>query len=127
MINVTIDTQTVEEAKHEVINQLKLKINHACLEAVCREQYGIGTIEGYECKNGDIVIDNNQVAFKLDFEVRFPISILINYLENYINKIYFIGIQPKNFIGAISNEVKKSATYLINIIENDEIEKIKVL
>lgn len=78
MINVSIDTQTVEEAKHEVINQLKSKINQACLEAVCREQYGIETIEGYECKNGDIVIDNDQVAFKLDFEVRFPISILIN-------------------------------------------------
>ena len=78
MINVSIDTQTVEEAKREVINQLKPKINQACVEAVCREQYGIETITGYECKNGDIVIDNDHVAFKLDFEVRFPVSILIN-------------------------------------------------
>ena len=78
MINVSIDTQTIEEAKHEVIKQLKSKINQTCLEAVCREQYGIETIEGYECKTGDIVIDNEQVAFKLNFEVRFPISLLIN-------------------------------------------------
>lgn len=78
MINASIGTQTVEEAKREVINQLKSKINQACLEAVCREQYGIETIAGYECKNGDIVIDNDHVAFKLDFEVRFPVSILIN-------------------------------------------------
>ena len=78
MINVSIDTQTVEEAKREVINQLKTKINRACVEAVCREQYGIDTITGYECKDGDIVIDNDNVAFKLDFEVRFPVSILIN-------------------------------------------------
>ena len=78
MINVSIDKQTVEEAKREVINQLKPKINQACVEAVCREQYGIETITGYECKDGDIVIDNENVAFKLDFEVRFPVSILIN-------------------------------------------------
>jgi hypothetical protein len=78
MINVSIDTQTVEEAKREVINQLKPKINQACVEAVCREQYGIETITGYECKEGDIVIDNDNVVFKLDFEVRFPVSILIN-------------------------------------------------
>ena len=78
MINVSIDTQTVEEAKREVINQLKPKINQACVESVCREQYGIETITGYECKDGDIVIDNENVAFKLDFEVRFPVSILIN-------------------------------------------------
>ena len=78
MINVSIDTQTVEEAKREVINQLKSKINQACVEAVCREQYSIDTITGYECKDGDIIIDNDNVAFKLDFEVRFPVSILIN-------------------------------------------------
>ena len=78
MINVSLDTQTVEEAKREVINQLKSKINQACIEAVCREQYGIETITGYECKNGDIVIDHDNVAFKVDFEVRFPVSFLIN-------------------------------------------------
>ena len=78
MINVSIDSTTVEEAKRELINQLILKIDQTDLETVCREQYGIESIKGYECKDGDIVIDNNQVAFKLDFEVRFPISILIN-------------------------------------------------
>ena len=78
MINVSIDKQTVEDAKREESNQLKPKINQACLEAVCREQYGIETIIGYECKDSDIVIDNDHVAFKLDFEVRFPVSILIN-------------------------------------------------
>jgi hydrogenase 3 maturation protease len=55
-----------------------------------------------------------------------PLSILINYLEKYIKKIYFIGIQPKKFAGNISNEVKQSAKNLINIIQKDEIEKIKI-
>ena len=38
----------------------------------------IKSIEGYECIDGDLVIDKDQVAFKLDFEVCFPVSILIN-------------------------------------------------
>jgi len=78
MVNVSIDKQAVEDAKRELIKQLKSKINQACVEAVCREQYGIETIENYKCKDGDIVIDNDQVAFKLDFEVCFPMSVLIN-------------------------------------------------
>jgi len=82
MINVSIGKQVIEDAKGELINQLKSKINQACLEAVCREQYGIETVESYECKDGDIVIDNGQVAFKLDFEIHFLMSILINYDEN---------------------------------------------
>ncbi|MGD8993215.1 MAG: hypothetical protein PVI00_17285 [Desulfobacterales bacterium] len=78
MINVSLDSHTVEDAKRGLINQLKLKLDHTDIETVCREQYGIKSIKGYEYKDGDIVIDNNQVAFKLDFEVRFPISILVN-------------------------------------------------
>jgi hypothetical protein len=78
MINVSIDTTAVEAVKRELINQLKSKIKQAHIETVCREQYGINSIEGYECIDGDLVIDNDQVAFKLDFEVRFPVSLLIN-------------------------------------------------
>ena len=79
MVTVSIDKQTVEDAKRELINQLKSKIKQACVEAVYRKQYGIETIEGYDCKDGDIDIDNDQVAFKLDFEVCFLMSMLINY------------------------------------------------
>ena len=78
MINVSIDTHTVEAVKRELINQLKSKINQGHIEAVCREQYGINSIEGFECIDGDLVIDNDQIAFKLDFEVRFPVSLLID-------------------------------------------------
>jgi len=76
MINVSIDTHTVEEVKRELINQLKSKINQDHIEAVCRKHYGIESIKGYKCIDGDIIIDNDQVAFKLDYEVRFPMSIL---------------------------------------------------
>jgi hypothetical protein len=82
MINVSIDTQTVEEVKRELINKLKSKIQQTHIETVCREKYDIESIEGYECTDGDLVIENNQVVFKLDYEVRFPVSILINIGEN---------------------------------------------
>jgi hypothetical protein len=87
MLNVSIDTHTIEEVKRELINQLQSKINQAHLETVCREQYGIESIKGYEYVDGDIVIDKNQVAFKLDFEVRFPVSILIDKGENNATKL----------------------------------------
>ena len=87
MLNVSIDTHTIEEVKRELINQLQSKINQAHLETVCREQYGIESIKGYEYVDGDIVIDKNQVAFKLDFEVRLPVSILIDNGGNNATKL----------------------------------------
>ena len=56
-----------------------------------------------------------------------PISVLINYLEQYVKNIILIGIQPKVISGKISEPVKKSAKKLIDIIKNYEFYKIEKL
>ena len=56
-----------------------------------------------------------------------PISVLISYLEQYVEKIYFIGIQPKSMSGEINKIVKKSGKELITIIKNRKIENIHKL
>lgn len=56
-----------------------------------------------------------------------PISILIGYLEQYVENIIFIGIQPKNFSGKINPSVKESGDNLIKIIKQNSFEKIKTL
>lgn len=57
-----------------------------------------------------------------------PLSLFITHLENYTNaKIYLIGIQPKSFYGEMSDEVKKAGEKVMEIIRNDEIEKIEEL
>lgn len=54
-----------------------------------------------------------------------PISLLIDYLEKYIDNIFFIGIQPKKMNGEISDKIKKSADDLIKIILKNKIGSIK--
>jgi len=56
-----------------------------------------------------------------------PIPVLINYLENYIKKIIFIGIQPKSMSGRLNDIVKKNANYLLDLILNNQLEKIEIL
>jgi len=56
-----------------------------------------------------------------------PVSVLIGYLEQYVENIIFIGVQPKTMSGEMTDVVKKSANELIVAIRNDEIGKIKVL
>lgn len=56
-----------------------------------------------------------------------PISVLISYLEQYVEKIYFVGIQPKSMSGEINKIVKKSGKELITIIKNRKIENIHKL
>jgi len=56
-----------------------------------------------------------------------PLSIFIEYLEQYIEKIILIGIQPKTMEGKMTEVVKKSAEELVEIIRNEEIENITKL
>ena len=54
-----------------------------------------------------------------------PISLLINYLQNDIKNIKLIGIQPKKMTGKISENVKKSALKLIDLIIKKDFEKLE--
>jgi len=56
-----------------------------------------------------------------------PVSVLMNYLEQYVNNIFLIGIQPKTMSGEISDAVKKSADELLKLIRNQKINEIKIL
>ena len=56
-----------------------------------------------------------------------PISLIIDYLENYIEKIFFIGIQPKTMNGKITDKIKTSADRVIELILKNNIESLKRL
>ena len=56
-----------------------------------------------------------------------PLSILINYLKQYVENITFIGIQPETMSGEISKNVKKSGKKLVELIKNKKIGQIKML
>jgi len=56
-----------------------------------------------------------------------PISVLIKYLETYVENIVLIGIEPETFSGKISNSVKKSGDKLIEIIKNKKVESIEII
>lgn len=53
-----------------------------------------------------------------------PVSVLIGYLQQYIDKVIFIGIQPMKMSGKISDIVKKSGDVLIKLILQKKIQNI---
>lgn len=56
-----------------------------------------------------------------------PISVLIGYLGQYVENIIFIGIQPKNMSGEMTEIVRKSGDKLIGLIKTNNLEKIETL
>ena len=56
-----------------------------------------------------------------------PISVLINYLEQYVENIIFIGIQPKVMSGSLTDTVKKSGDQLAKLVKSKNLEKLRYL
>ena len=58
-----------------------------------------------------------------------PLSFLINYLKDSARKIIFIGVQPKTIRDSdeISEELKKSAEHLKEILREGRFEEIETL
>ena len=56
-----------------------------------------------------------------------PISVLMDYLEKYVENIFFVGIQPEKMSGELSKDVQKSGEKLVEFIKNNKIEQIELL
>ena len=84
MIKVFIDHQMMQSILNGLVDQVKSKIdlNMNYLKKRCKEKYGIEKIEGVEHKDGNIVIYKDQIACKLNYEARFPMSVLITTKKN---------------------------------------------
>jgi hydrogenase 3 maturation protease len=79
-------------------------------------------------KPGEIRIINKEKIGLMHISTHnIPISLLINYLEKYVENIYFIGIQLGKMSGELSNEVKKSADLLIEYLKEKKFKMIKTL
>ena len=55
------------------------------------------------------------------------ISVLINYLSQYVKNIVLIGVQPKTMSGKMNQEVIKGADFLIELLRKKQIDRIETL
>lgn len=111
-----LDCGTVPENYTSLIKQYKPK-NLIIIDAV---EMGLDL--------GEIRIVPKEKIGKMHISTHgIPISVLISYLETYVERIFLIGIQPKKMSGEICERVLKSGKKLIELIKNDKIKQIELL
>jgi type II secretion system protein C len=106
MFKVSIEREIMQSVMSGVADQLKRKFDLNQIKKICKKRYGIETIKGIKQKDANIVIIENQVACKLDFEIRFPISVLIATKED-INST----LTEKNDIRAEIDAIPEDGLY----------------
>ena len=96
------------------ITSIKSTFNSNNIEKIFKDQYNLSWISGADCKEGDIVVVNEQIAFKLGFEVKVAFAILID------RSGHFVGISDCDN-GAFSDAEPSDPQ--MNLMESDFIKR----
>jgi len=86
MMKIT-DHEVIKSGEQELIDAITADLDWGAIEKVFKEKHYLGIEEDVEYKRGDIVVHNNQVAYKLEFNVNVVLSILLDREGKYISVI----------------------------------------
>ena len=81
------DHEVIKSGEQELIDAITADLDWGAIEKVFKEKHNLGIEEDVEYKRGDIVVHNNQVAYKLEFNVNVVLSILLDREGKYISVI----------------------------------------
>ncbi len=72
------DSDIIQTGEKELIDAITGDLDWEAIEKIFKNKYHLGFQEDIEYKNGDIVVHNNQIAYKLNFDVRISLSVLFD-------------------------------------------------
>ncbi|MBU0993524.1 MAG: hypothetical protein KJ737_13595 [Proteobacteria bacterium] len=75
------DPDIIKRGEQDLMNAIREKLDWEIIEGLNREKLNPGNLE---CKNGDIVVHENKVAYKMDFEIKIGFSVLFDREGNII-------------------------------------------
>lgn len=79
------DHEVIKTSEQELIDAITADLDWGAIEEVIRKKHNLEIEEDVEYKKGDIVVYNDQVAYKLEFNVNVILSVLLDREGNYIS------------------------------------------
>ena len=70
--------ETIEESEKEFIDMINAELDWEVIESLLLEKHNFTLQEEVEYKNGDIIVHNDSIAYKFDFSIKVPLSIVFN-------------------------------------------------
>ncbi len=128
------DEYNIRNIETDLMKNLIEDIDWRAVEAIIRENYRIGINEDIRYRQGDIVVHNDQVAYRVNFDVTVPFSILFDRAGEYLT----IGTSEADAGGspgsdaadngqeATENEILAEFNREMDALEADEEEPIEL-
>lgn len=79
------DHDVIKTSEQELIDAITADLDWGAIEEIIRKEHNLDIEEDVEYQKGDIVVYNDQVAYKLEFNVNVILSVLLDRKGNYIS------------------------------------------
>jgi hypothetical protein len=74
----------IKSGEQDLIDGISADLDWDAIERIFAEQHRLAVGEDVEYRSGDLVVYDNQVAYKLEFDVKIPFTVLLDRLGNHL-------------------------------------------
>lgn len=72
------DSEIIRNGEKELIDAITGDLDWHIIEKIFKNQHNLSIRDDVEYKAGDMVVYNNRVAYRIDFEVKVPLSVIFD-------------------------------------------------
>ena len=72
------DSESIKNIETELIDGLTNKIDWSAIKTILKEKHKMEFQEDVEYKSGDMIVYQDKIAYKLDFNIKLNLSVLFN-------------------------------------------------
>jgi hypothetical protein len=79
------NSEIIKNGEQELMDAITADLDWSAIEKVIMKEHNLGIEEDIEYKSGDIIAVDNQIAYKLEFEVKVNLSVLLDRNGDYLS------------------------------------------
>ncbi|MCD4722783.1 MAG: hypothetical protein K8S13_23435 [Desulfobacula sp.] len=70
--------ETIQESEKEFIDTINAELDWEAIEKMLLEKHSFTLQDEIDYKNGDLIVYNDNIAYKFEFEIKVPLSVIFN-------------------------------------------------
>jgi hypothetical protein len=79
------NSETIKSSERELIDAITGDLDWSMIEDLVRERHKLTIQDDVEYRDGDIIVHDSQVAYRLDFEVKMNLSVIFDRNGNFLS------------------------------------------
>lgn len=79
------NSDIIKSGERELIDSIIGDLDWGAIEEIVKNRHKLKIQDDVEYRQGDIIVHNNQVAYKLDFDVKMTLSVVFDRDGNYLS------------------------------------------